>query len=118
MAPIHDKFATTHLGNLFMLRLLAFVKDHKATVLDIDEHSARLQVGGRSFADWFHGREYIEKTIIDLSYQPAPQSSLKNPTSRLNVDVSVKPAMFASKRDFEVLASHLLREVRGYFAAV
>lgn len=116
MHQVQDQFLTTEVGNLFLLRLAGFIRDHKARLIDIDDHTARLEVGGRTFADWFFGREYVERTCIDLAFVPCEQSSSANPTRQLSVAISVRPAGFASD-NFGLLASHFIREVRGYFAA-
>lgn len=118
MVLIQDQFTTTQLGNLFMMRLLAFIQDNNAKLLDIDEHSARLEVGGRSFSDWLMGRAYIERTQIELAFAEAPSRSQADPTTRLDVSVTVKPGRFARRAEFPAIASHFVREMRGYFAGV
>lgn len=112
-----DTFTTTKLGSLFMMRLAAFVSERQARVIDVDERYACLEIGGRSVSDWFFGRDYIERTRIDMTFIPARQTSVSDPTQRLSVSVSVRPARVGSS-EFETLATYLIRDLRGYFAAV
>ena len=107
----HDHFTTSGLGDMFVLKLAGFMSDHQARLLDVTPTSTRLVVGGRSFTDWFLGRDYMPKT--ELRFQFAPAAS-PGRTGQMNVDVQVRPRGLFARRS-ETVAKHLLRSVRGYF---
>lgn len=117
MSAFQDRFSTTKLGNLFMMRLAAFLRERNARLLDINETSARIELGGRTIGDWFFGREYVERTHIDLSFQESFEAASADPTKRLDVDVNIRPAGLGSG-EFPQLAQYLMRDLRGFFAAV
>ena len=105
-----DYFETPGLGELYVLKLAGFIANHRAKLLEVTTDSTRIQVGGRTFGQWFRGEEYLPKTEIALHFR-------RNPTSRnqaMEVDVQVRPCG-VYEPNFAAVSKHVLREVRGHF---
>lgn len=117
-APTHEtSFCTPDLGNLLMMRLAAFIRDSEATLREIDETQAVMDIGGPSFSQRVFGQKFVPPVRVRLTFASleAEEANSWNRQAEVNVSITAKRR---HSPQFEPMAAYVCRELRGYFAAV
>lgn len=114
---LETHFVTPDFGNLVMLRLAAFVQDHRATVREIAPNRAVLEMGGPTLSDRVFSRPFIPPVRLEFAFSDVDARRPATPNRETAVDVKITPRSRRSPK-FDQMAKFVCRELRGYFAAV
>ena len=116
--PSHElTFRTPRLGDLFMMRLTAFISETEAQVRAVDPTHAVLDLGGPSLGDRLLGRAFTPAVRLHLTFKglTADESHSWNDQTEVHARIVARSR---HSPEFGAMAKVVARELRGYFAAV
>ncbi len=120
---VEDRFYTTNLGDLLLLKALGFIEDHHARILDVAENHLKLRVGNTFLERFFYrcSKERPVEITLHIRQEVDQEDSIKE-SLRLpgiacsQVDVTIVPQSRAWKKsEFEQFSRRILWSLRQHF---
>ena len=110
-------FRTQNVGSLLMMRLAAFIEDTNASLQSINDDGAVLDLGGPTWGDRVLGRKFAPAVRLQLTFTHLDADTARSWNRQTEIDLTITPRSRRSPQ-FDAMASHVSRELRGYFASV
>ncbi|MGD9857908.1 MAG: hypothetical protein AB7U20_23435, partial [Planctomycetaceae bacterium] len=113
---VSSRFATCKIGGMLLLKLVGFIEDERAEILEVSEDHIVLRLGQPWFARWWHGVERRRPVSVRLDFAepgidlPSWQRASAR-RSMVNVEIRPMTGSFRS-RDFRRRADSVLRSLR------
>lgn len=106
-------------GGTLIMKLLGFMEDQEAQLLDVTEDHLRLRVGRAWWERWWHGMNGHAPLEIRLDIRRAPGEDLpphqRTQASQSRIDVAVRPLSRTWKPDpFQSAAERLMHRLRWH----
>ncbi len=118
---ITSQFATCKIGGMLLLKLLGFIEDERAEILEAAEDHVLLRLGQPWYLRWWRGEERRRPVSVRLDFaEPGDdQPHWQAATARRSiVNVDIRPMTRSHRgRDFEQRADAVLRNLRLHFVA-
>ncbi len=118
---VKGEFVTCKVGGMLLLKMVGFIEDQRAEVLEVSDHHIVMQLGRPWYHRWWHGGERRRPVRVRLDFA---DPSVDLPTwkqararrSVVNVDIRPMSLSFGT-RDFHRRAQSVLRNLRLHFVA-
>ncbi len=118
---ITGQFATCKIGGMLLLKLLGFIEDERAEILEVAEDHVVLRLGQPWYRRWWNGSERRRPVSVRLDFaEPGDdQPRWKAATARRSmVNVDIRPMARSHRgRAFAQRADSVLRNLRLHFVA-
>jgi hypothetical protein len=118
---ITSQFATCKIGGMLLLKLVGFIEDERAEILEVSEDHIVLRLGQPWYLRWWHGEERRRPLSVRLDFaEPGDDTPnwRKANARRSLVNVDIRPLTRAYRsRDFQRRADGVLRNLRLHFVA-
>ena len=118
---ITSQFATCKIGGMLLLKLIGFVEDERAEILEVAEDHVVLRLGQPWYLRWWTGEERRRPVSVRLDFAE-PGDDLpqwQQATARRSiVKVDIRSMTTSHRgRDFQRRADAVLRNLRLHFVA-
>jgi len=118
---VTSRFATCKIGGMLLLKLVGFIEDERAEILEVSDEHIVLRLGHPWYLRWWHGVERRRPVSVRLDFaEPSNDtpSWQKANARRSLVTVNIRPMTNTFRpRDFERRADAVLRNLRLHFVA-
>jgi hypothetical protein len=106
---------------MLLLKLIGFIEDERAEILDVSEAHITLRIGQPWFRRWWHGVERRRPLEVRLDFgEPGHdlQAWQQTRAARSAVDVRIRPLTWSFRQDdFQRRAEAITRSLRLHFVA-
>lgn len=115
------QFATCKIGGMLLLKLIGFIEDERAEIMEVSEEHIVLRLGQPWYLRWWHGEERRRPLAVRLDFSD-PESELPNwrkaNARRSLVTVNIRPMTKSFRpREFQQRAESVLHNLRLHFVA-
>ncbi len=118
---VNSEFVTCKVGGMLLLKMIGFIEDQRAEVLEVSDQHIVMQLGRPWFHRLWHGGERRRPVQVRLDFAD-PGDDLptwKQATARRSVvSVEIRPMTLSfGTREFHRRAQGVLRNLRLHFVA-
>jgi len=118
---ITGQFSTCKLGGMLLLKLMGFIEDERAEILEMEEDHVVLRLGQPWYRRWWNGSERRRPVAVRLDFAEADERlpSWQEASARRSlVKVDIRPMTRTFRnRDFQRRADGVLGNLRMHFVA-
>lgn len=118
---VTSQFAACKVGGMLLLKLVGFIEDERAEILEVSEGHIVLRLGQPWYLRWWHGIERRRPVSVRLDFADAGDDlpAWQRTTARRSlVKVGIRPMCRSFRsRDFHRRADSVLRSLRLHFVA-
>ncbi|MBX3436492.1 MAG: hypothetical protein KF861_03305 [Planctomycetaceae bacterium] len=118
---VSSQFAACKIGGMLLLKLIGFIEDERAEILEISEEHVVLRLGRPWYSRWWNGDERRRPVSVRLDFAE-PGNDLptwQRATARRSlVKVNIRPMTTTFRnQDFQRRAQSVLRSLKLHFVA-